>query len=68
MQGSIGRKIGFGFISVLILVGGGMAQYGLAILNKQATSDLVKTFFQFANPVIVMIWNTIILVAIVLMT
>lgn len=68
MEGSIGRKVGFGVISILILLVGGMAQYGLAILNKQATTDLAKNIFLFANPVIVMAWNTILMVAIVLMT
>ena len=68
MSGSICRKVGFGLISVMILLIGGAAQYGLAILNKQATTDLAKTIFRFANPVIVMAWNSVIMIAIVLMT
>lgn len=68
MSGAICRKVAFGLISFMILVVGGVAQYGLAILNKQATSDIAKTIFQFANPVIVMVWNSIILSSLEFMT
>jgi hypothetical protein len=68
MNGAICRKLAFGLVSILILMVGGAAQYALAILNKQATSDILKLMFQFANPIIVMIWNSIILSSLELMT
>jgi len=69
MGGAISRKITFGVISILILLVGGVAQYGLAILSKQVASDsLWKLVFQYGNPVVVMIWNSIILSSLELMT
>jgi len=69
MGGAISRKITFGVISILILLVGGVAQYGLDILSKQVASDsLWKLVFKYGNPVIVMVWNSIILSSLELIT
>ena len=36
MSGSIVRKVGFGLISFLTLFVGGVVQFGLAVLNREA--------------------------------
>lgn len=68
MSGSICRKVSFGIISLFILGVGGGAQYYLAVLASQATDDLMKLVFRFLNPLIVNIFNSIILVTLVIMT
>ena len=67
-KGSICRKLSLGMVSILMLFIGGMAQYGLAVLTTKATTDIEKYAFRIVNPIIVIVWNSVILSVIVTLT
>ena len=68
MSGAIARKVGFGLISILTLLIGGVVQYGLALLNKEAKTDAAKMFFRIFNPLFVVLWSEVIILVIVHLT
>jgi hypothetical protein len=68
MKGSICRKVVYGLISFFILLAGGMAQYGLTLLAKQSTDDFLALVFQYGNPAIVLMWNSIIMSTLIFVT
>ena len=57
MSGSIVRKVGFGLISLLTLLVGGVVQFGLAVLNREAKGEAAKMFFRVFNPLFVVLWS-----------
>ena len=61
MCGAITRKTIYGFLSILILVAGGAAQWGLAVLKETyATTDTEVLLMSTASSILVSILNVII--------
>ena len=68
MSGSICRKVGFGWISIMVLLVGGLVQYGLALLTTQVSSPEGKILMRIVNPLFVVIWSQFLIFIIVNLT
>lgn len=68
MYGAICRKIVYGILDILILLVGGGVLYGLGLLSKSTSDVNVQAIITNASSVFVIIFNSIILVILVLTT
>lgn len=55
----ISRKIVLGTISFILLMGGGLAQYGIALIQKDITEDTKRILIGTLASVVVTITNLI---------
>lgn len=62
MKGTICRKLLYGLIAIIILLLGGVAQYGLQLLSASTQDSTTKFLLGIASSVIVTVFNAVILI------
>jgi hypothetical protein len=68
MNGAICRKVVTGVISVMILLVGGGAQYGLSLISTTTTNESMKTVLSTISSLIVTIFNVVLMIALSILT